>query len=307
MADVSLVVGTAGGLFRVGAGGLTKLDGREVHALAHSGGAWWAVFEAKDLEWSTDLARWKHVATVEGRRALSLLAAGADVFVGTSEAHLLHLRGGRLETVEGFEKTPGRKTWNTPWGGPPDTRSISATADGVLLVNVHVGGVARSTDWGRSFEPTMDIGADCHQVLAHPKEPLLAYAATALGLGVSDDAGRTWSFRREGLHATYGRAVAVGRDYGYASFSRSERGQEAAVYRFPLRNGGKVERLTKGLPRWFADNVNTACLAARDRLVALGTVDGRVYLSRDQGGSWQELAHGLERARAVAFEAGSQR
>lgn len=302
MPDVSLVVGTAGGLFRVAAGGVVKLDGRVVHALAHSGDAWWAIFEAKHLEWSVDLNHWKHVATVEGKKAISLLAAGVDVFVGTSEAGLLYLRGGRLVPVEGFARTPGRDTWGTPWGGPPDARSLAATADGVILANVHVGGVVRSADWGQTFVPTMDIEADCHQVFAHPREPLRAYAATAMGLGESGDAGRTWRFRRDGLHATYGRAVAIGRDFGYASFSKSERGQEAAVYRFPLRNGGGFERLTNGLPRWFADNVNTACLAAQGRVVALGTVDGRVFLSRDQGESWQELAHGLERARAVVIE-----
>jgi len=66
------------------------------------------------------------------------------LFVGTARAHLV--RDG--DVVESFDAVPGRDDWYTPWGGPPDTRSIAEAADGTLHVNVHVGGIPRSRDGG---------------------------------------------------------------------------------------------------------------------------------------------------------------
>jgi hypothetical protein len=56
-----------------------------------------------------------------------------------------------------------------------------------------------------------------------------------------------------------------------------------------------------GLPEWFADNVDTGCLAARDGTAVIGTEDGCVYLSRDAGESWEVAAKGLAAVRAVAL------
>ncbi|MFN8233199.1 MAG: hypothetical protein U0V56_06925, partial [Actinomycetota bacterium] len=62
------------------------------------------------------------------------------IHVGTSGARLLRLVGNALEPVEGFAAVAGREGWFTPWGGPPDTRSISEW-DHDVYVNVHVGGI----------------------------------------------------------------------------------------------------------------------------------------------------------------------
>ena len=73
----------------------------------------------------------------------------------------------------------GRDTWyagsaivNGQRVGPPlGIRSVTATPDGVLLVNVHVGGIVRSSDGGITWQPTIDIDTDVHQVCAHPTDP----------------------------------------------------------------------------------------------------------------------------------------
>ncbi len=75
---------------------------------------------------------------------------------------------------------------------------------------------------------------------------------------------------------------------------------EPAVYRKPL-DGGAFERCQTGLPRWFDGNVDTACLAASGRLVAFGTEDGGLYVSRDAGETWALHAKDLGAVRAVAF------
>ena len=69
---------------------------------------------------------------------------------------------------------------------------MAATCDGaVLLVNVHVGGVPRSTDSGLTWRPPIDINSDVHQVCAHPTRPDIVIAAA--GLCISRDAGATWT------------------------------------------------------------------------------------------------------------------
>ena len=47
------------------------------------------------------------------------------------------------------------------------------------------------------------------------------------------------------------------------------------------------------MPKWFDDNVDTACLAADGSLVAFGTGDGRVFRSRDAGEHWELVIKGL--------------
>jgi len=59
------------------------------------------------------------------------------LFVGIARAHLVRDGG----VGESFDGVPGRDHWYTPWGGPPDTRSIAEAADGSLHVNVHVRGI----------------------------------------------------------------------------------------------------------------------------------------------------------------------
>ena len=60
---------------------------------------------------------------------------------------MFRLAGGALEPVDAFDHASGRETWHTPWGGPPDTRSMANWED-ELYVNVHVGGILRSDDEG---------------------------------------------------------------------------------------------------------------------------------------------------------------
>jgi len=63
----------------------------------------------------------------------------------------------------------------------------------VLLANVHVGGIPRSVDGGVTWQPTIDIDSDVHEVRAHPKRRGTVVAAAAVGLCTSSDGGATWT------------------------------------------------------------------------------------------------------------------
>jgi hypothetical protein len=212
--------------------------------------------------------------------------ASPDLLIGTEQAHLLRLTAAGPTRVESFDAVQGREAWYTPWGDPADVRSVAVARDGAIHVNVHVGGVARSRDGGRSWTPTVDIEVDIHQVLAHPTRPGIVLAACAEGLGVSRDGGDSWQFATLGLHAHYLRAVAVAGEHVVVSASAGFHGRRSAIYRRPLDGGTRFERCVAGLPRWFEDNIDTACLAAAGSLVVFGTSDGRVFQSLDAGERW---------------------
>ena len=300
-----ILVATDEGLHVVNGDGTARADdlaGREVGALAADGGGWWAVVGGREL-WrgEAETHRWSLAATLPREKATCLAASPAGLLVGTARAHLLRLQQDRLVPVRSFDEADGRDAWYTPWGAPADVRSISAGADGALYVNVHVGGVLRSTDGGATWRPLLDIEHDVHQVYVRSGAPCLVLVAAFDGFGMSRDGGETWTWENDGLHAHYCRAVAVAGDTVILSASAGHHGRRAALYRRSLQRGGAFERCVAGLPEWFSDNVDTGCVAAESDTVAIGTEDGCVFLSTDAGRQWESIAKGLAPVRAVAL------
>jgi hypothetical protein len=288
-----ILVGTRDGLHRFHASGnLLKVEhpGREVTTLAPEGWELWAILDGNEVVHTAGVDWWFHVATLRGLRATCIADTRAGVIVGTSDAHLYRIAGKGVERVSSFDRAPGRSEWFTPWGGPPDTRSI--TEDGeTVYVNVHVGGVLRSSDHGESWQPTIDIEADIHRVTTgHGR----VYAAGFHGLSVSKDRGSTWSESVEGLVGTYCRSVTVCGNTVLVSASTGPGGRRSALYRSDVE-GREFERLTQGLPEWFGQNIDSLSLDAfpDGSLAACGTFDGRLFASSDQGRSWSELANRL--------------
>jgi len=267
--------------------GPTQLGGRPVNAVVRDGPQLWAIVDRAEI-WHAPEGEWCQVSTLEGADATCIAMTDA-IHVGSSGARLFRLVGGSLEPVSGFDAVEGRDDWYTPWGGPPDTRSISEWGENVY-VNVHVGGIVRTSDGGQTWKPTIDIDADVHQVATADG---LVLAAGARGLSTSTDKGATWSLRSDGLESRYCRAVVVCGDQVLVSASSGPRGGHAGVYRAGL-TAGRFERCRVGLPEWFDDNIDSYCLDALNdgSYAAFGTADGRVYGS-DDGVSWVELATGL--------------
>jgi hypothetical protein len=273
------------------------LEGHDVRALAADRWGVWALAAGRSV-WRRTGGPWVEIAPLPGPTGRCLSASDEGLLVGTAEAHLLRLEDGALELVEGFDRVEGRDGWYTPWGGPPDTRSIARGADGATYANVHVGGIVRSSD-GETWEPTIEVDADVHQVIAHPDRPELVLAASARGLERSEDRGRTWSTHTDGLHANYSRAVAVAGDTLVMTSSTGPFTERAAVYRRPLDGEHAFERCTGGMPEWFPSNIDSHCLAASGRTVVFGTDRGEVYRSEDAGETWQRIANGLPAVRCV--------
>ena len=306
MKGLEILVGTAEGLQALESSGAPEFDGHHVGAIAAAGDSLWAAVD-KNTIWrrAKGEAKWTIQARLQGLTAECIAGFDGGLLVGTSEAHMLRLKDAKLERMPGFDAVRGRDAWHTPWGGPPDTRSISVAPRGEVFVNVHVGGVISSPDGGKSWIPTgMNIDTDAHQVLAHPKKRGLLFAASAIGLAVSDDSGESWEIESDGMHASYCRAVAIAGDTAIVSASRGPGGGEACLYRMAVGDDGPFEKCTNGLPDWFTGNIDTYCLDAVGSTVSCVTRNGSVYISTDAGGTWDIVDEGLPSANCVLLRRG---
>jgi photosystem II stability/assembly factor-like uncharacterized protein len=282
---------------------VVELAGHEVSAMARDGTSWWAIAGGQEVWRSEGAGDWAQQATASEELRLNCLApTAAGLLVGTSEARLLRLDAEALVPVDPFDRVEQRGKWYTPWGGPPDSRSMAVDAAGTIYVNVHVGGIVRSRDGGMTWEPTIDVDADVHQVIAVEGRPGLVLAASAEGLASSDDSGETWTFHTDGLHGSYCRAVAVAGETLLVSASEGHRGRRAAIYRRPLAEPREpFEKCVQGLPGWFGSNIDSHCLAAAGSIAGFGTEDGAIYLSTDAGEAWESAGTGLPPIRCLAL------
>ena len=215
---------------------------------------------------------WSTIATTEMDLACCV-AVGDVIYVGTDDARVLRVGAdGGLEQLRGFDAVAGRETWyagsaviNGQRVGPPlGIRSITATPDGaVLLANVHVGGIPRSTDGGATWQPTIDVDSDVHEVRAHPNRPGVVMAAAAIGLCTSRDGGVTWDVEQEGLHASYCSAVAFAGDDVLVSASVDHFAAQGAIYRRRVDGHGPLVAIAGGLPTWIEGIADTGCIAAQ--------------------------------------------
>jgi hypothetical protein len=284
---MAVLIGTT-----VGLEGAEELAGRSVGPMAVGSDEVWAIVDGREV-WR-GAGEWERVATWDGPALTCVQPVGGGLAVGTAEAHVLWLDDGRLRVDESFEALEDRGHWYTPWGGPADTRSMAAE-DGTVLVNVHVGGVARRDADGR-WHPLVDIDVDVHQVVVGPDGSLLA-ATGAAGFGRSADGGATWTWDDEGLHGSYCRAVAVAGDHVLLTASTGPGRTRGAVYRRPLGGSGSWELVAGPV----AGNIDTFWLAAAGDDAAFVTQDGAVSISDDAGTTWSPAGSTAGRPIGIAL------
>jgi hypothetical protein len=289
-----------------------ELPGQSVRGLASDGrrGALAIVCNASLCRRSAD-GRWSTIA--EGAVELACcVAVGTTIYVGTADAQVLRVReDGDFEPLPAFEEVPGRDKWYAGAAviqgrlvGPPlGVRSITATCDhAALLANVHVGGIPRSHDGGATWQPTIDIDCDVHQVCAHPTRPNVVAAAAGVGLCISRDGGLRWAIEQQGLHAPYCSAVAfTGTDVLVAA-SVDHFASQGAVYRRSLDGGGPMLPVGGGLPRWIDGIADTSNVGATGSAVAVADRSGNLYLSEDAARTWTRVAEHLVAPSSVLVE-----
>ena len=300
-----LVATWGGGLFAItGAGRRQEISDPSVRGLTADGrGGALAIVGGHSLRRRTPGGEWATLATSEFD--LSCCVAVRDaIYVGTDDARVLRLndREGVLEPLDGFANVAGRDTWfagsaiiNGKRLGPPlGIRSVAANSNGsTLFANVHVGGIPRSTDGGKTWQPTIDINSDVHEVRAHPGNPDIVAAASAVGLCISRDAGRTWTIERDGLHASYCSAVVFSGNDILVSASTDHFAAQGKIYRRPILPDGPAVAVEGGLPEWTAGIVDTGCIDTNGSFIAVADRAGNLYGSDDHGRAWSVRLTGL--------------
>jgi hypothetical protein len=298
MTTPTLLVATwSDGLFAV-TGGTSReeLANQPVSGLASDGnGGALAIVGGRALRRRTPAGEWGTLAVSESDLSCCT-ALGDSIYVGTDDARVLRIgANGKLEPLSGLDVIAGRDRWYAGTAlidgelvGPPlGIRSMTATCDAaVLLVNVHVGGIPRSTDGGVTWQPTIDIEHDVHQVCAHPTRPDIVIAAAANGLCVSEDGGATWNVERDGLHASYCSAVAFAGDDILVAASDNHFSAHGAVYRRRIDEPGALLPVGGGLPRQIEGIADTGCIAALAAAVAVVDHAGNLHVSEDAGRTW---------------------
>lgn len=288
---MDVLVGTKNGLFVNGERSEGSFGQARIDWIERVAGGWLGVTNGSSVFRRTEAGVTEVLAHSHAERLNCVIGSPGGILAGGAEASMFEVKEGALLRRSDFQNARGRSDWYTPWGGPPDVRSMAVGADGVVYVNVHVGGVLVGSG-GEGWAATMDIHADVHQVVAHRRRSGVVVAATARGLALSLDGAQSWRFRTDGLHATYCRAAAIDDDAVFFSASAGSQGRRAAVYRTDL-SGGPIERVHQGLPAWFTSNVDTRCIDARDGWVVIADEAGTVYAATDPGFQFDVLLEGL--------------
>jgi hypothetical protein len=314
MASQTILVATwRDGLFAIsGEGHSHEFAGLPVRGLAPDkrGGAL-AIVGRNSLSRCAPDGSWTTLA-VSDFELSCCVAVGDVVYVGTDDARVLRLRdgSGKLEPIEAFQNVAGRDTWfagsaiiNGQRVGPPlGIRSLAANSTGsVLFANVHVGGIPRSTDGGKSWYPTVEVKSDVHEVSAAQNDPEIIVAAAAAGLCISRDSGKTWTIETEGLQVPHCYAVAVSGDNILVSASSDPFAAPGQIYRRPIQPNGSLEVVEGGLPRWMDGGVDTGCIATNGSFVAVADKGGNLYSSDDFGRTWSRRRTGLPSPSSVVL------
>jgi hypothetical protein len=311
--DLTILVATwSDGLFVFTAGASDReLAGHSVRAMSSDGqGGVLAIVDGRSLNRRGRDGAWSVFAAVEFDLACCV-AVGNYVYAGSDDARLFRISGSEdVEQLSGFDEVEGRDKWYAGSAiidgkrvGPPlGVRSMTATSDGaVLLANVHVGGITRSADDGLTWQPTIDIDADVHEVRSHPTRPDIAAAAAGVGLCMSRDGGATWKVEQQGLHAVHCSAVAFAGDDVVVSAAADPFTAQGAVYRRRVEGQGPLVKIGGGLPDWLDGSPDTRCIDAKGSTVALADRKGSLYISANGGRSWSRAADGIPMPSSVVI------
>jgi len=302
---VPYLIATTDGLLRVDdQGRINRLaEGAFVHAIPGEDDGEAVALDATGQLWDVDEDGAAPFAVFDEGEARCVLANGDDVLVGSHPAALHRREGEGWARLDGFDRAPGRDRWTTPRGGAAAVRTIDVDDDDTLWVNVHVGGILRSTDGGATWTPTIDQDVDVHQVFAVPgRAGTIVAACGAGGLAMSSDRGLSWSMSKAGLSSTYCRAVAVAADTVLLSAQAGPGGGETTLYRRPLDDAdAPFTPCAGGLPDGLPGSINTNLVATWDEQAAVVLPSGDLYTSRDAGYAWRRLIGSLGDATAVVI------
>jgi photosystem II stability/assembly factor-like uncharacterized protein len=267
-------------------------------------------------------------------RIWALAPGGADepgtIWCGTIPGGLFKScdRGQSWEMMRSLWDHPLRQKWMGGGADLPGLHSIVVDPRNPRHVTIAVstGGLWHTTDGGSAWEqrgagmraehvpPEIThepIAQDVHCLVQCPASPERMWVQHHNGIFVSNDAGRTFTELTGVEPSAFGFGVVVHpADPDTAWFvpeikdeKRIPAGGKLVVTR--TRDGGKTfKTLTRGLPQEHAYDIVYRLALALDPegiRLAIGSTTGVLWVSEDQGDSWQGVSHTLPPIYAVQF------
>lgn len=306
---MSIVLGTSEGVWQIqdSTTQLIGLEGRNATHVADRNGT---ILAAVPRDGLYEISNGDYRKLWEGDARACAVAPDGKLYVGTEPAMVYRSddKGDSWKRLDKIDQLPTRGKWYFP--PPPHlphVRSIDFLPDipGSVLVGVEVGGVLLSLDHGENWkEMNNGVHTDVHTVRPDPTRPGHLIAATAAGLYVSEDNGKSWQFYMEGLEQTYSVGVHINPNRaGEVLAATGERppGINAQVYH-SLDGGRSWERLTvHPLPEYY-EMVPVLLFAEGSAWIM--TDRGQVFRTTDPRGEWA-LVHELPASIHAASASGS--
>jgi photosystem II stability/assembly factor-like uncharacterized protein len=255
-----------------------------------------------------------------GRLAFTIAAVQVDgalrLYLGTEPVGLFMSSDGATSWSE-LKALAALRSENWTFPPPPHEAhlksiAVDPTGEDSLYACIEQGGLFHSTDGGRTFVELSNVampddasGKDIHRIVIDPSRPERLYCTGGDGVVFSDDHGASWS-RIHGRSYAVGypdalnvdprdpdRLFLAGASDGPGSWQQSH---TANAHVAISHDGGASWTLSDtGLPDPLRANIEAmsfACSASASSLV-LGTTDGDVYESTDEGGHWHLALKGL--------------
>lgn len=225
-------------------------------------------------------------------------------------------RGETFSLVRGLWDHPHRPDWAPGFGGAAVHTILPDTGQGRVTVAMSTGGVYVSEDGATGWsprnkgisagffpDPYPEYGQCVHKVAVDAGDPRRMYAQNHGGVYRSDDAGEQWVSIAEGLPNDFGFFVlASPTTPGTAWVMPLEGGDRRIPVDGRMRvhrttdAGGSWTELGEGLPdaSWSVVLRDAACVdPLTPNGLYLGTRDGVLYGSADDGDSWSVIADHL--------------
>jgi len=239
------------------------------------------------------------------------------LYAGTEPAHLYASddRGASWNELEALRSVPNIKDWTFP--PPPHLAHVKHISfdphdPDTIYACVEQGELLRSRDGGGTWQDLLgqagvvkEAEGDAHRVVIRPSRPNELFMPTGYGLFRSEDDGKSWTNDKAKLpwigypdpmvfdpHREDVMFVAGGKQN--PGLWIAKKNANASVAR--TRDGGRSWELTsQGLPAGMTASIEAMTLESWGSgcAVYLGTTDGEVFCSEDDGDSWTRIADGL--------------
>ncbi|MFP3883101.1 MAG: exo-alpha-sialidase [Actinomycetota bacterium] len=297
--------------------------------LAAVGSNWFGVgvHRSQDFEnWTQtdDPPAWPEETERKMEQVWTFHTVGDRIWAGVAEAGLFTSDDAGLtwEPVAGLNEHRTRDEWQPGFGGLC-THRVKVDGD-TQWVAISAVGVFRSEDGGASWEakndgvdavglpedaPRPEIGYCVHCVAHDPDDPMRIWRQDHTGVYRTRDGGDNWERVENGLPANFG--FVMWRDDGSGRLFTIP--LEADANRVPVDGALRVYRSDDDGDSWtisgsgwsdspqFTGVLRGAFDGDDNGVFCFGTTGGKLWLTRDNGDSWEELDLAVPRVGAVAL------